>query len=146
MKLRADSAMGPLTSAHLHALESCFAEILLHFHVDLHITYIAGRQRGREQRSVPGFSGERGAGERDAGRTRPTHSEWGRGELPDVQVQENLIFSLTRVNLDSDDAYGLKREEISEEAGGKRNISTLGVLPTLTHFLPGVPFHPAPLA
>lgn len=38
---------------YLHALDSCFAEVFLHFHINLNVTYIAGCWEEREQRVNP---------------------------------------------------------------------------------------------
>jgi hypothetical protein len=61
--------------------------------------------------------------------------------LPDVQVQQDLIFSLTRMNLDSYDTQWLERKETLREAGEKGRHP----LTPFVHLLPHIPFHPVPL-
>lgn len=39
-----------------------------------------------------------------SGVTRTLAGEQGSGKLPDIQVQQNLIFPLTRVNFDANDS------------------------------------------
>lgn len=67
------------------------------------------------------------------GTRKGKREEWGRA-LPDVQVQQDLLFSLTRVNFDSKDAQWLERDEgLGGEGKGGVPQAPLGHPSPLSH-------------